>query len=340
MPVGWQCWRAMTLMTGPDRIEIGATEAPAPEGAAVTDDLSGPGSAPAFSERPSMIMQGLHGLDQLVAAQTTWLKSWHMDVLAGVSGSERNPTVPPQPDLSQWLRVFRHPSLAGHPSSRIAVERLRDMQAQADAIGDLVAQSGSIPQPEYGRFMNTVVEFTAALRDLQNDTWKRLANVDPLTGLGNRQAMTRRLHIERERHVRNGQVCCLAMIDLDGFKPVNDGYGHAAGDCVLAEVASLLAGSLRPYDSVFRYGGDEFLICLPNTDPRGAWAIIERLRLKAASHRISLRPGVDVRTTLSVGIAPLSEEGDIDQSLDRADQALYAAKRNGRNCVFVWRQDG
>lgn len=330
----------MIPMTGPDRIETGPTEGPAPVGAAVADDRAVPGSAPALGERPSVIMQGLHGLDQLVGAQTTWLKSWHMDVLAGVSGGERTPAVPRRPDLDQWIRVFHHPSLTGHPSSVVAVERLREMQAQADAIGDRVAQSGSIPQLEYGSFMNTVVEFTAALRDLQNDTWKRLANVDPLTGLGNRQAMIRRLHIERERHVRNGQVCCLAMIDLDGFKPVNDGHGHAAGDCVLAEVATLLAGSLRPYDSVFRYGGDEFLICLPNTDPRGAWAIIERLRLKAASHRISLRPGVDVRTTLSVGIAPLSEEGGIDQSLDHADQALYAAKRNGRNCVFVWRQDG
>jgi diguanylate cyclase (GGDEF)-like protein len=197
-----------------------------------------------------------------------------------------------------------------------------------------------LPPLQYGRFMDTVLEFGSKLQALQHQTWNRLANVDPLTGLGNRQALWNRLGIEAERHARNHQPCCVAMIDLDRFKQVNDCHGHAVGDEMLKSVASLLAASTRPYDAVFRFGGDEFLICLPNADSRGAWSIVERLRLKIADTAFSLRAGLLVTTTISVGIAPLTSELGVETTLEHADEALYVSKRRGRNAIYVWSDAG
>ena len=291
------------------------------------------------SERPSQVMQALHGLDSLMAAHDSWLRQFHIDLIAGLSDTERAQSPVARPDVGAWTHTLLHASLAEHPSSAEAVDRLRSMLSEADHLVEETDRSRTVPANAYDRFMTSVLGFTSKVRELQNDTWKRLAHVDPLTDLGNRQAMWRRLHVECERHGRTRQPCCLVMIDLDGFKPVNDTYGHAAGDVVLASVAAVLSASVRPYDTVFRYGGDEFLMCLPNTDLRAAWAIVERLRLKIANHRIALRPGAEARTTLSVGVASLSTADGVKASMDRADEALYVAKRCGGNCVYVMSDD-
>ena len=325
---------AMNVMTETIRADHGTQDAATPVASLPAGGRAAPLSSGLEGERPSLIMQALQGLDDVAAAHSSWLKAWHVDVLSGLS-SGRTEAVE-APDLAAWMRVFSHQTLITHASSGRAIELLRKMQAAADDVAAIVRETGGMPAEAYGGFMTIALDFSSAVRDLQNDTWKRLANVEPLTGLGNRQAMWRRLSIEADRHGRNRQPCCLAMIDLDNFKPINDSYGHAAGDIVLVSLAALLAASVRPYDSLFRFGGDEFLICLPSTDARAAWAIVERLRLKIANHPIRIAPGIEVRTTLSIGIAPLSAADGVDRSLDHADQALYVAKRNGRNGVFVW----
>jgi diguanylate cyclase (GGDEF)-like protein len=141
--------------------------------------------------------------------------------------------------------------------------------------------------------------------------------------------------MECERHERGRQPCCVAVIDLDGFKPVNDTHGHTAGDVVLRSIAALLAAGVRPYDEVFRYGGDEFVLCLPSTDPRAAWAVVERLRLRIANWSIPLKSGSSLRMTVSIGVAPLTTDRGVEATLDLADKALYRAKRNGRNGICV-----
>ena len=148
--------------------------------------------------------------------------------------------------------------------------------------------------------------------------------------------MLNKLSVECDRHARHKMPCCVAMVDLDHFKQVNDTFGHPVGDTVLRSVASLLAAGVRPYDQVFRYGGEEFLMCLPNTDTRSAWAIVERLRLRLANWSIPIKDGKSLNVTASIGVAPLTSEDGVEAALERGDAALYAAKRNGRNCVHVW----
>lgn len=283
--------------------------------------------------RPSAVLRALNNLETVVAQHTDWLKNWHLEVLSGLSSTRRHQITPPALLLPQWIE---DPVLRTHPQHKNAIETLSRLQREAEEICAAIKETGAIPIEEYNQFMNTVLSFASVVRLVQNDTWNQLANVDPLTGLGNRRAMWRKLKIECERQSRNQYPCCVAMLDLDLFKHINDTMGHAVGDAVLRHVASALLASVRPYDAVFRYGGDEFLLCLPNADLRAAWAIIERLRLKIAKSRIAVRKGEEIAITLSVGIASLEQDTGAEAALERADSALYAAKRNGRNRVHAW----
>jgi len=126
------------------------------------------------------------------------------------------------------------------------------------------------------------------------------------------------------------------MIDLDNFKAVNDLHGHAAGDRVLAASVRYLIQHLRPYDKVFRYGGEEFLLCMPYTELSGGSDRIKELSEGLAALDIDIGEKEPVRITASFGLALLDPEIPVGASIDRADKALYAAKAAGRNCVRIW----
>ncbi len=290
------------------------------------------------TERPAAILEALSSLEKLVHDHDEWLKAWHVVVLSGGHGETAGP-VPSPPVLASCLRSQEHRFLRAQPLFQDLGRVLDRLTGLAGDIARTTGRTGRLPADDYRAFMDAVLAFATTVRKLQNETWNRLANIDPLTGLGNRQAMWQRLNIECERHARNHQPCCIAMLDLDFFKPVNDTYGHAVGDMVLRSIASLLAASVRPYDAVFRFGGDEFILCLPNADSRAAWAIVERLRLRVANWAIAIKEDGEVRTTASIGIAPLTSEDGVEAGLEHADAALYAAKRTGRNRVYVWSPD-
>ena len=149
-------------------------------------------------------------------------------------------------------------------------------------------------------------------------------------------SLKRELSEQHELVKRDVQACSLSMMDLDHFKSVNDTYGHQTGDQVLVESARYLMGNLRPYDRIFRYGGEEFFICLPGMDTKAAHGVIERLREGLSACLFSARDGAVIKVTASFGLTVLDATLPVEGSLDRADKALYAAKTAGRNCVRVW----
>ncbi len=160
------------------------------------------------------------------------------------------------------------------------------------------------------------------------------ATHDPLTGLWNHSAILDILRVELERAQRQGTGLGVAMADLDHFKQINDTYGHRAGDAVLREVAQRMRSAMRPYDSVGRYGGEEFLIVVPGSDAAGAMNQAERLRAATGTDLIQLTKK-GLRVTVSLGVAARNESKSTDwESLLRAaDAALYQAKRDGRDCA-------
>jgi diguanylate cyclase (GGDEF)-like protein len=159
-----------------------------------------------------------------------------------------------------------------------------------------------------------------------------LAIRDELTGLRNRREFMKLLAEEAERARRSGDGFSVALVDADGFKEVNDRFGHLAGDVVLQRLAALLAGTVRTGDCLSRYGGEEFAVLLSGTTAEAGAAILERMRDAVERHDWDqLAPGL--RLTMSAGVAAGQPGEAVERTLSRADQALYAAKHAGRNCV-------
>ena len=162
-----------------------------------------------------------------------------------------------------------------------------------------------------------------------------LATRDPLTGLFNRGYVDDRLNVELSRARRYGQVLTLAVVDADRFKSLNDVHGHQSGDEVLRRIGGLLHSSFRQSDTAGRYGGEEFVVILPETDIRTASATLERLREMVASTPVELGPNKqEVRVTISAGLACFPEEADNAMQLFAiADGRMFQAKKNGRNQI-------
>ena len=158
-----------------------------------------------------------------------------------------------------------------------------------------------------------------------------LAATDPLTGLANRR-LTLQLLDKLARDSRLDLAPVVMLCDLDHFKHINDGWGHAMGDQVLVAVANALRTSTRDADTVARWGGEEFLIVLPATRDLDAGELAERLRARVESLQVADRHQCPVPVTLSIGIAPLAPGETGSGWLKRADEALYQAKNDGRNC--------
>jgi diguanylate cyclase (GGDEF)-like protein len=161
------------------------------------------------------------------------------------------------------------------------------------------------------------------------------ATLDSLTSLWNRRVFSERLTEEVSRHLRYGTPVSLLMMDLDGFKSINDEYGHVAGDAVLSSVAELLRSSLRTTDLPSRYGGDEFAVILPGVIKTDAFAVAEKLRAAVAGLRVELGRNGDVADVrISIGVAAAAQgAGDPLDLVEAADRALYQAKDAGKDQV-------
>ncbi len=167
---------------------------------------------------------------------------------------------------------------------------------------------------------------------LAKDALRREAAHDGLTGLWNRKSIFAILDRELQRAERDHQPVGLIMIDVDHFKTINDSRGHAAGDSVLRIIASAIAAMVRPYDSVGRYGGEEFLIVAPECSLADTWELAERVRSHVAGCNI-VAGGSSVQVSLSLGIAIGQSAAGMEKLLHDADTALYQAKNAGRNRV-------
>ena len=162
----------------------------------------------------------------------------------------------------------------------------------------------------------------------------RLSTIDSLTGLYNRSFFFAAVDREIARSARSNRGFCLLMMDLDELKPINDKYGHYFGDRVLRGVGEVVRNGVRRIDTAARYGGDEFVALLPETDPTGAHVLAEKIRIGVTELDISVS-GVRIEASLSVGVVSFPEDGRTsDELMISADQAMYASKRSGKNRVM------
>ncbi|HDQ03680.1 MAG TPA: GGDEF domain-containing protein [Deltaproteobacteria bacterium] len=161
---------------------------------------------------------------------------------------------------------------------------------------------------------------------------REMAIRDDLTGFYNRRHLSELIEYERNRCSRGGSVFCLAMLDIDHFKNINDMYGHQAGDQTLKTFAAIIRETLRSTDFCGRYGGEEFLIVLTQTNIDGAKVFAERLR-RLIEKKVFPELGDDIIITASLGLTQYQPKEDVEKTIHRADTALYEAKKKGRNRV-------
>ena len=166
-----------------------------------------------------------------------------------------------------------------------------------------------------------------------------ISSIDPITGLHNRRWCNDMFLRQIDRCARKAEPVCMAMIDIDRFKAVNDTFGPQAGDLVLAQIARIMQKQFRPGDLLARYGGEEFAVLLPGTKLKPAMAALERLRLAVDRAQTSVAQRTTVKVRVSAGVAQWREGLSLDDLARHTETALLDAKSNGRNCVMAHQDD-
>lgn len=285
-------------------------------------------------------LSALNDIDQAMSFHMQWLQTMHRTLICRQA---------PRPEMlaedshlhcqfGQWY-AQANLLLKDQPGFGEVGDRHREMHARGRDLLRKQLDDKTIDLDEYDAFMRANLSFRSEAQRYQNGLINLVCVVDHLTGAWNRYAMTSKIAEESERAQRTGQPCTLCILDLDHFKRVNDEHGHLAGDLALQGVARFLAGCMRKYDHLFRFGGEEFLICLPNTSLAQAESLLDRMRSELALQPIDIGQDRSIRITASFGVTELVTSEHHDFSIDRADHALLCAKANGRDCVCSWPLD-
>lgn len=257
----------------------------------------------------------------------------------------------PEVDESWFRRKVENVATLGTPSFTIWEQRpyllrfknyqpitgLEDFMYQNTTLMPLKGLSGRIEQ--ICLIIYDVTDVATNRRQLQaaNRELQRLSSTDRLTGLFNRGHWEEMLRQEYARHRRYDRNAALVMFDIDHFKKINDSYGHQAGDAVIQQTAELVRQCMRDADIAGRYGGEEFVVLLPDTDSDGALTFAERFRQTVEAHEV-VYENHRIHFTVSLGIADLSQPtSGYAQLIERADSALYSSKAGGRNQVSLYR---
>ncbi|HYE52367.1 MAG TPA: diguanylate cyclase [Azospirillaceae bacterium] len=226
----------------------------------------------------------------------------------------------PLSDTEQHLLEVFGAKMAASFSNVVLYQRLKRTNAELQSLNETLEAR--------------VAERTRALQEL-NGQLERLATLDPLTGMMNRRRMQELMEEERDRARRYGHSFSVVLMDLDRFKAINDSHGHAAGDVAIRTAAERGAAALRGSDRMARFGGEEFVVLLPETGLPGAAKVAERI-LSLIRGTPILHDGMEIRLTASAGVAEWAgPEEPLHQMVARADAALYQAKRDGRDRVVV-----
>lgn len=246
--------------------------------------------------------------------------------------------------------LLKDPQYQGHPLCEALETLFQRYQDHLNQIERLTSISDSYHAVVRERSQSLDERFRKQMRQLQkivrisdhyhdmlresNDALKQASTHDPLTGLPNRRFMYERLNAEAASVDRRRSPFSIAAVDIDHFKTINDECGHAVGDAALVNVANALSETLRVYDVCARWGGEEFLILLPETRGEAALEIASRLRVTVDNLVHSELPE-GMKVSISIGIAEHPRDAPYEETIKRADQALYAAKRAGRNRIVL-----
>jgi diguanylate cyclase (GGDEF)-like protein len=247
------------------------------------------------------------------------------------------PDVTVTPGLDRRRSRYRTGSFAAVP-----------IVAGAESLGVVSLTDRLTPGPYTPEDLNTlaVLLAPAALALGRERVWReaqayaQAAVIDPVSGLFNRRYFQARLDEELQRAIRQLTSVALLMVDLDGFKSINDRFGHVAGDLVIRDISEILRRSVRIFDVCTRFGGEEFAVMMPGGTAESAGTIAERIRQRVEAYQRSEADLADLSVTASIGVAVAPPGSTARDLIERADRALYHAKKAGKNRVSTAANDG
>lgn len=287
-------------------------------------------------------LNAMKEIDRAIAFHLQWMRDLHHTLICEAPHDPNNLAEDAhcRCKFGTWYYAQESGPLAREKGYVQLGERHKHMHDAARALLMAHTNGKTVTHEIYDAFMDISLSFRTEAQGFQEKLISRVCAVDQLTGAWNRHAMILRLSEEGERVRRTGDPCSICLMDIDHFKQINDRHGHVNGDRVLQSVVHFMSERMRKYDSLFRYGGEEFLLCLPNTSLAVAGSLLERMREDLAALDIELNNGETLRLTASFGVAELGGNEPFDNSIDRADHALLCAKAKGRNQVCSWELDG
>lgn len=274
-------------------------------------------------------------LANVIDQHLAWFTTWHRMIFFpnAVQASATDKHAP----LIRF-RSLRN-ELPDLPRDQPALEKIITLYEQIHTLARLVlikiADGEALSYKDYEKIVIKHQEFMTALRRLERAFVMASSNLDALTGLRNRKGLMEDLSREYNRFMRAGKPFCIAIMDIDHFKSINDNFGHDAGDTVLMTVANHVSRSVRIFDDVYRMGGEEFLMCLKEADIALGYSVIERLRSTLEQQVIPVVDGKSIQVTASFGYAMVTQHLSLEATLHRVDQALYQAKNEGRNRIVA-----
>lgn len=290
-----------------------------------------------FKPTPTEIEAILLQLEQAVYNHERWYESLVATLVCRLPYDRHDvdPEAHCKCRFGQWLYGTAPALLQSHPSWSAMEMEHRRMHELAARLLQAGAGATPVAVSDYEIFANALEALRLEIGTLERELKEMRSSLDPLTGAYSRTTLLTFLREQQVLVKRRVMSCALVMMDVDHFKNVNDTYGHQVGDRMLVAVARYTMEHLRPFDKVFRYGGEEFVIAMQNTDVDGAERVIQRMGEGLAQAPIYHEEQM-ISVTASFGIAPLDAASSVEEAVDRSDQAMYAAKTAGRNCTRVW----
>lgn len=284
------------------------------------------------------IRDAISVLDQALYNHIQWTDSLNITLICHLRPDERDLRANAHREcrLGQWYYDEKTRVVRNNPNFVELEEAHREMHRQAAHLLALSSDRQEIPMADYERFTHELKRLRLQIETLKRELEDEIYNVDALTGASSRVGMLTKLREQHELVKRDLETCVIVMMDIDKFKAVNDTYGHAAGDRALATFAQHVMRNTRPFDRLFRYGGEEFLLCIPHTDIDAARRMIERIRSELEKIDIACPGYPPFHISASFGMTALDPDVPVTDSIDRADLAVYAAKTQGRNRTVTW----
>lgn len=285
------------------------------------------------------IVNRLQELDRALGDHAKWMARLNRQLICGgqADANDLAEDAHARCDFGKWFHGPAKQRLNKEPGYEAIAVAHESMHGIARHLLASKMADTPIAGEDYDAFMAVSARFRQLLRQMEQSLMENMGAVDKLTGVWNRQAVHLRMSEEVERIQRTRQPCVLCYADLDAFAKLNEQLGQKAGDALIQAVAAFLKSHLRGYDTLFRVKGEEFLLCLPNTDLDQAAIMINRLRedLAATIFSVAEQP---VTLTASFGLVALDPVFFIEEILEQAERAQLIAKRQGGNSVCVWRE--